>query len=53
VHLRCRYDNSTDNPFVMAALREQGLSQPRDVSIGEQTLDEMCLGVVGTLFPRQ
>jgi hypothetical protein len=52
VHLRCRYDNSLDNPFVQAALREQNLAQPRDVRIGEQTLDEMCLGIVGSLFPR-
>lgn len=49
--LRCRYDNSTDNPFVMEALREQGLRTPKDVSLGEQTLDEMCLGVVGVAFP--
>ena len=26
---------------------EQGLSAPRDVRLGEQTLDEMCLGIFG------
>lgn len=45
--LRCDYDNSMQNPFVVTALSEQGLSAPRDVVLGEQTLDEMCLGVFG------
>jgi hypothetical protein len=43
VTLRCTYDNSLDNPAVVAALGEQGLSAPRDVVLGEGTLDEMCL----------
>jgi len=47
LNLRCSYDNSMQNPFVAAALGEQGLSAPRDVRLGEQTLDEMCLGVFG------
>jgi hypothetical protein len=45
--LRCTYDNSMENPFVQAALVEQGLASPRDVSLGEETLDEMCLGIFG------
>ena len=49
--LRCRYDNSTDNPYVMEALHEKGLRVPQDVRLGEQTLDEMCLGVIGVAFP--
>jgi hypothetical protein len=49
--LHCRYDNSTDNPYVMEALKEKGLHVPQDVSLGEQTLDEMCLGVIGVAFP--
>jgi hypothetical protein len=49
--LRCLYDNSTRNPYVMEALREQGLRAPQDVRLGEQTLDEMCLGVIGVAFP--
>jgi hypothetical protein len=52
LHLRCRYDNTLDNPYVAAALREQGLAAPREVRIGEQTLDEMCLGIVGVVAPR-
>jgi hypothetical protein len=53
IHLRCRYDNSLDNPFVAAALREQGLTAPRDVRLGEQTLDEMCLAILGVVAPRR
>jgi hypothetical protein len=49
--LRCLYDNSTRNPYVMEALREQGLRAPQEVRLGEQTLDEMCLGVIGVAFP--
>ncbi|RYZ06884.1 MAG: hypothetical protein EOO73_13915 [Myxococcales bacterium] len=46
-NLRCTYDNSMNNPFVQSALSEQGLSAPRDVRLGEETLDEMCLGIFG------
>jgi hypothetical protein len=42
--ITCRYDNSMENPFVRQALLDQGLSRPRDVHLGETTLDEMCLG---------
>jgi hypothetical protein len=49
--LRCRYDNSMQNRFVAAALAEQGLKEPREVRLGEQTLDEMCLGALGIAFP--
>lgn len=41
--LSCTYDNSMGNPFVRRALAEQGLDAPRDVVLGEETLDEMCL----------
>ncbi len=47
VYLRCSYNNSMSNPFVAKALAEQGLSEPKDVTLGEATLDEMCLGVFG------
>jgi hypothetical protein len=49
--MQCRYDNSMGNPNVRDALREQGLDAPRDVSMGEATLDEMCLGVFGVVSP--
>ena len=49
--IRCTYDNSMANPFVVKALNEQGLAAPQDVVLGEQTLDEMCLVGVGLLVP--
>lgn len=54
LYLRCTYDNSMGNPHVAAALAERGLDAPVDVYLGEETLDEMCLGVYGiaySLFP--
>lgn len=45
--MRCTYDNSLENPFVREALEEQGLEEPVDVKLGDETLDEMCLGVFG------
>jgi hypothetical protein len=53
LHLRCVYDNSMDNPFVAAALKDQGLNAPRDVKLGEQTLDEMCLAILGVVYQRR
>ncbi len=48
--LECEYNNTLDNPQLESALEENGLSQPIDVSLGEGTLDEMCIGVVGQVF---
>jgi hypothetical protein len=47
---RCTYDNTLQNPFVAQALAEQGLKMPMDVTLGEQTLDEMCLGLLPLLI---
>lgn len=47
VNLRCTYDNSPSNQAVQAALLQQGLSEPHDILLGEETLDEMCLGIFG------
>lgn len=49
--MRCTYDNSMNNPFVVDALNEQGLDAPQDVYLGDETLDEMCLGLFGILVP--
>jgi hypothetical protein len=51
VYMRCRYDNSIGNKFVAEALIEQGLDEPVDVQLGDDTLDEMCLGVFGVSIP--
>ncbi len=47
LYLRCDYNNSLSNPFVVDALNQQNLDAPVDVYLGEETLDEMCLGVFG------
>jgi hypothetical protein len=47
--VRCSYDNSLANPFVRRALMEEGLTEPVDVLLGEQSLDEMCLGIFGVV----
>lgn len=49
--LTCTYNNTMSNPFLQGALAEQGLSSPIDVTLGEETLDEMCLVAVGLLVP--
>jgi len=51
LQVRCTYDNTMSNPALVAALREQNKTEPHDVKLGEQTLDEMCLGVLVTAFP--
>ena len=48
--MRCTYDNSLGNPKLVAALAEEKLAQPREVRLGESTLDEMCLGVFGAIY---
>jgi hypothetical protein len=47
IRVRCTYDNSLDNPGVVEALAEVGLTDPIDVHVGEKTLDEMCLAGFG------
>lgn len=49
--LDCLYNNSMSNPYVVEALADQGLDAPVDVYLGEETLDEMCLGVFGIATP--
>lgn len=52
LRFRCSYDNTIDNPFVREALAEKGLDAPQDVLLGEETLDEMCIALVGILMPK-
>jgi hypothetical protein len=44
LRIKCTYDNSTDNRHITDALAEQKKSQPEDIVMGEDTLNEMCLG---------
>ena len=39
------------NPKIVSALQQQNLPAPRDVVLGETTLDEMCLAVMTGLYP--
>ncbi len=43
VSIKCTYDNTMGNPKMGRALRESGLTAPQLVTLGESTLDEMCL----------
>lgn len=51
LRMRCRFDNSLANPFLQSALGEQGLEAPVEVQLGEDTLDEMCLGAIAIVYP--
>ncbi len=51
LRMRCTYDNTMDNPGVARSVEEAGLDGPVDVYLGEETLDEMCLGLFGILVP--
>jgi hypothetical protein len=51
IRLRCTYDNTVDNPFVRQALAEEGMDAPVDVPLGDETLDEMCIALIGILMP--
>jgi DNA-binding transcriptional LysR family regulator len=50
--LRCHCDNSLGNPFVPRALADQGKDAPIfEVTLGEDTLDEMCRSAIGIMAP--
>ena len=48
--MRCVYENTLENPGVARALSEAGLSAPVDVGLGNGSLDEMCIAVLGTVY---
>jgi len=51
VHVRCTYDNVMQNRAIAAALSVQGKTEPVDILVGEDTLDEMCLSLMGISYP--
>ena len=51
LYMRCTYDNTMNNPGVVEALGQLDLDEPIDVHLGEETLDEMCLGIYGLIIP--
>ncbi|MBL4636241.1 MAG: hypothetical protein JKY56_20440 [Kofleriaceae bacterium] len=50
ITLKCGYNNTITNPFVQRMLDEEGLVNPVDVRLGEQTTDEMCIATMGIVF---
>jgi hypothetical protein len=48
--MQCQYDNTLDNPGVVRALADAGLTEPVNVNLGEGSLDEMCIGIFGVVF---
>ena len=51
IKLRCTYDNTMQNPLLASALTEAQLTQTQPVTIGETTMDEMCLGALWLVYP--
>jgi hypothetical protein len=51
LHFRCVYDNTLGNLNVLGALQARRLANPVEVRLGEDTLDEMCLGAIGIISP--
>jgi hypothetical protein len=47
IRVRCTYNNTLDHDGTRRALTDAGLDAPVDVGLGEGSLDEMCLAVVG------
>jgi hypothetical protein len=48
--LECTFNNSLSNPALVQALAEAGEPSPIDVSLGEGTLDEMCIVILGSVY---
>jgi hypothetical protein len=46
VRFTCTYDNTLENNNIRRALAEKQQATPSDIHLGEQTTDEMCLGVL-------
>jgi hypothetical protein len=44
ITVKCGYNNSMSNPKMARVMRETGITAPQPVTLGESTLDEMCLG---------
>jgi hypothetical protein len=50
ITLRCDYNNTIANPFVQRMLEDEGLENPVDIFLGEETTDEMCVALIGIVF---
>lgn len=49
IAVKCRWNNTLDNPFVTRMLNDAGLKNhpPIDIPLGEETTNEMCLEIFG------
>jgi hypothetical protein len=47
IKLRCTYDNTLNNPALVGALEQQGLTEPFTIGVGESSLEEMCAMLFG------
>jgi hypothetical protein len=48
IDIKCRWNNTLANPFVQRMLTDSNLPQrPIDITLGEQTTNEMCLEIFG------
>jgi hypothetical protein len=50
LRVRCTYDNTTANPGVQRLLSDTQRTQPFDVTLGEQTTNEMCIAILPVLY---
>jgi hypothetical protein len=53
IKIRCTYNNTMQNVALASALTEAGKTQTQQVSLGETTMDEMCLGGFSFVYPYQ
>jgi len=52
IDVQCKWDNTLQNPFVQRMLTDSNLPlQPIDITLGEQTTNEMCLEIFGLSIP--
>ncbi|UQA63545.1 hypothetical protein E8A73_005295 [Polyangium aurulentum] len=50
--IRCKYNNTKDNPYVVQALQEAHMTSTIDVQYGEgSTFDEMCVVGLSLIYP--
>ncbi len=48
IEISCKWNNTIENPFVQRMLHDSNLPpQPIDITLGEQTTNEMCLEIFG------
>ena len=52
IDVKCKWDNTMENPFVQRMLADASLPPvPIDITLGEQTTNEMCLEIFGLSIP--